>query len=93
MRKVTLLAVAAAGAWAGWRAARSGLVGLLAPPAPARAGAAPVAGGPLATLRSRQLPAPTGQVVEKLVALLELGRERGLEVVQSVLGGRTGHAA
>ena len=80
---MTLLAAAAAGAWAGWRAARSGVVGFLAPaPAPQRSAA------------SRSLlPPTTHEVVDKLVALLELGRERGLEVFQSVLGGRTGHAA
>lgn len=90
MRKLTLLAAAVAGAWAGWRAGRSGVVGMLAPPA-ARSAADAARMPP--SLRSRELTSVGGQAAEKLVALLELGRERGLEVVQSVLGGRTGHAA
>lgn len=92
MGKLTLLAAAAAGAWAGWRAGRSGVVGLLAPP-PTPSSVTAAAGRTPSSLRSRELMGVTGQAAEKLVAILELGRERGLEVVQSVLGGRTGHAA
>lgn len=79
MRKLSLLAVAAVGAWAGWRAA--GLLGPARPASPTSALADAV--------RARELPVR----LEKLVALVELGRERGLEVIQSVLGGRTDHAA
>lgn len=95
MRTLTVLGAAAVGAVAGWRAARSHLVGLLAPqpvPGRRRAGAdrAPAA---LEALRDTELPGAAAQAMEKLVALLELGRERGLVVVQNALGGRTGHAA
>lgn len=85
MRKVSLVAAAAVGAWAGWRTARSIPAGLLDP---ARS-VPPPAPGILDAVRAREVPVS----FEKLLALVELGRERGLEVIQSVLGGRTDHAA
>ena len=85
MRTLSLLAAAAAGAWAGWRVARRVPAGLLGP---TRAGPQPAAGF-LDAVRAREVPVS----LEKLMALVELGRERGLEVIQSVLGGRTDHAA
>ncbi|GEM_PF-6589317 len=78
MRKGALLAGAVIGAYAGWRAARSGIGALV--PMPRGASSSPTI-------------AVSGETVEKAKALADLGRERVRDVLQQVLGGHTGHAA
>jgi hypothetical protein len=51
--------------------------------------ARPASPGVLGVVRPRKVLAD----LDKLSALVELGRERGLEVLQGMLGGRTDHAA
>lgn len=101
MRTFRLLAAAAVGAWAGWRVGRAGPVGTPSLRRSAPEGADRAAGGSrgasilqeagdlLGAVRAKELPV----VVEKLVALVELGGERGIELVQNVVGRRTGDAA
>lgn len=86
MRKVTLLAAVAVGAWAGYQAARTGPDG---GPAPSRRSASPLASELFDAVQAREALV----AFEKLGALLALGRERGIEIVQGAIGGRTGHTA
>jgi hypothetical protein len=71
--------------------ARSGGVGTAgaARAASAGDGADRTAGELVGAVRAGKLP----MALEKLVALAELGGERGLELVQGVVGRRTGRAA
>ena len=86
MRTFRLAAAATVGVWIGWRVGRSGLAGLVAP---RRAGGGRAAGPSLSVVRDRPLPVALG----RLVALVELGGERGIELLQSVVGRRAGQAA
>lgn len=89
MRTFRLAAAAAIGAWIGWRAGRSGLAGLIPSRRGDEVGSARTPAPLLSMVRDRPLPAALG----KLVALVELGGERGIELLQGVVGRRTGHAA
>ncbi|MDA8034612.1 MAG: hypothetical protein M0T71_10650 [Actinomycetota bacterium] len=89
MRTFRLAAAATVGVWIGWRVGRSGLAGLVGPRRAHRDRPDRAAGPSLSVVRDRPLPVALG----RLVALVELGGERGIELLQSVVGRRAGHAA
>lgn len=83
MGKLRLLFVAGAGAWAGWR-----FRGSFASLASLRG----VGPGSSARRSGKAVTITPADQLEKVRALVELGRERGRDLLQQMLGG-TGRAA